>query len=138
MEKAEVAERIQHSAKVTLTPRNCPTDIRVEYTNTLSPGGEIVLWAKYAPDEGINFNNPIILGADARAEKGKPAELIGKKAAQDLIQELKSGACVDKYLVDQILMYMALLPNSHREHLVGLILPKLKHFPPHTFTTRSI
>ncbi len=112
LEEKEVAERIKRSAEITLAPRNCPTDIRIEYANTLSPGGEIVLWAQYASEEEINFKNPVILGADARAEKGKSAEKVGQEAANNLIQEIKSGACVDKYLADQLLLYLALLPGS--------------------------
>tara|TARA_Y100000310_G_scaffold314502_1_gene363927 strand:+ start:104 stop:1177 length:1074 start_codon:yes stop_codon:yes gene_type:complete len=112
LEKGKVAERIKQSAEITLRKLDCPTDIAVEYSDTLSPGGEIVLWARFSQGEEINFNNPVILGADARAEKGKKAEIVGQEAAQELIQEIKSGASVDKYLGDQLLMYMALLPGS--------------------------
>lgn len=111
LEKAEIGERVKGSAKKELKRLNCPVNIRVEYGESLSPGGEIVLWAVFSDGE-IDFNNPVILGGDALAEKGKTSEKVGLEAALELISEIESRGCVDKHLGDQILMFMGLLPGS--------------------------
>ena len=56
--------------------------------------------------------NPIILGGDALIEKGRSSEEIGKEAAEELAQEIDSGAAVDSHLADQLISFMGLLPGS--------------------------
>lgn len=112
LEKGEVAERIKKSAEETLKKLDCPVNIRIEYAESLSPGGEIVLWTVFSKGGDVDFNNPVILGGDALAEKGKASEEVGQEAALELISEIDSEGCVDKHLGDQILMFMGLLPGS--------------------------
>ncbi|MFQ6131521.1 MAG: RNA 3'-terminal phosphate cyclase [Armatimonadota bacterium] len=47
-------------------------------------------------------------GASALGARGKPAERVGREAAKGLLAFLSGGACVDKYLGDQIVPYLAL------------------------------
>jgi len=55
-----------------------------------------------------------ILGGDALGEKGIRAEKVGEEAAEDLIRSLKSGAALDKYIADQILVFLALAEGKSR------------------------
>ncbi len=112
LEKAEVGGRIKKSAEEGLKKLDCPIDISVEYAESLSPGGEAVLWAVFSKGGKIDFNNPVILGGDALAEKGRSSEEVGKEAALELISEINSRGCVDKHLGDQLLIFMSLLPGS--------------------------
>jgi RNA 3'-terminal phosphate cyclase (ATP) len=48
------------------------------------------------------------LGSNALGEKGKPAEKVGKEAAQKLLLELESENPVDSHCADQLLLFMAL------------------------------
>jgi RNA 3'-terminal phosphate cyclase len=48
------------------------------------------------------------LGADVLGERGKPAEKIGRECALLLKEQMDSGACLDTWMADQILPYMAL------------------------------
>lgn len=112
LQQWEVAERIKMSSENELKKLNCPTDIRMEYADSFSNGGEVVLWSKFSKEGEIDLQNPIILGGDALAEKGKNSEQVGKEAADELIKEIRSEGCVDKHLADQILVFMALLPGS--------------------------
>lgn len=112
LEKAKVAERQASSAK-SLLGKYGPVNIRSEYTNTLSTGSGITLWAIFSKDKDeINENNPIRLGADALGERGKPAEKVGEEAANNLIQEIDSKAPIDRHLADQILPFLALTSGS--------------------------
>ncbi|MGB9721457.1 MAG: RNA 3'-terminal phosphate cyclase [bacterium] len=57
------------------------------------------------------FENCVI-GVDGLGERGKPAEKIGEETGKKLKEILKNPACVDEYMVDQIIPYIALA--THR------------------------
>ncbi|ESO11323.1 hypothetical protein HELRODRAFT_91513 [Helobdella robusta] len=50
----------------------------------------------------------ITFGASALGEKDKPAELVAKEAVNELLEVLQSKSCVDKYMQDQLIIFMAL------------------------------
>lgn len=109
LKKAEVAKRQMKSARPMLfnelsklinsTPNQDFIKIKQEYQDTLSYGSGITLWAE--------FENTII-GADSLGERGKRAEIVGYEAAKNIIKEINSGACLDKYMADQVIPYLAL------------------------------
>jgi len=43
---------------------------------------------------------------------GKPAEQVGREAAESLARQLDTGCVVDRYLTDQLIPYMALADGS--------------------------
>jgi len=55
-----------------------------------------------------------ILAGSAIGEKGKKAEDVGIEAATHLVQDIKHGGCVDEYLQDQIIIFMALADGVSR------------------------
>jgi RNA 3'-phosphate cyclase len=113
LQDAQVAERQAKAAEISLKHYNCPINIQIQYTNTLSTGSGITLWAIFSKQKDeIDIKNPIRAGADALGEKGKQAEIVGKEAAQNLINEIESKAPVDMHLSDQLLPIMALVSNS--------------------------
>jgi len=79
-------------------------EIDVE-TPAVGVGSGIVLWAKF--ERGI-------VGGDALGEKGKRAEVVGREAAERLLQSLRSGAPVDPHALDNLVIYMALAEGSSR------------------------
>ncbi len=97
----KVSQRQKDSALEILKKRfNCPINILCEYSDALSLGSGIVIWAE--------TQKSAILGADAMGEKGKPAEEIGRKAAEKLIREIDSDAPVDSHLADNLIIYLGL------------------------------
>ena len=114
LQSANVAERQAKAAENILKNKyNCPVNIRIEYSETLSTGSGVTLWAIFSLDKNeINEKNPIILGADALGERNKKAEIVGREAAENLINEIESKAPVDRHLADQILPFMALAGKS--------------------------
>ncbi|MBU0456709.1 MAG: RNA 3'-terminal phosphate cyclase [Nanoarchaeota archaeon] len=112
LQEKEIAERISKSSKGILKDYEVPINIRVEYANALSIGGEIVVWGISSNNGKVDFDNPIILGGDALVEKNKSSEEIGKEAAEELKEEIESGAAVDRHLADQLISFMGLLPGS--------------------------
>ena len=110
LQKGQVAERQAKSAKLILNQLNCPIQIRTEYSDTLSTGSGITLWAIFSKDPGeIDFNNPIILGADALGERGKRSEQVGTEAADKLLEEITSKVPIDSHLADNLIPFLALV-----------------------------
>jgi RNA 3'-phosphate cyclase len=99
LKNKKVAERQVDGAKEILGKLNLPIEEKIEYYDTQSPGSQICLIAE--------FENTI-LGMDNLGKLGKRAEDVGKEAAIELLKEEKTQACLDRYLADQILPYMAL------------------------------
>lgn len=99
-----VVERQTNSAIKTLKDYGFD-DIRIssQLVNTFSPGTSITLWAE--------CENSII-GADNIGKRGVRAEIIGQECAEGLIKSIESEAVLDKYMADQILIYLALADNK--------------------------
>lgn len=100
-----IAKRQAKSAEEKLNEKGYETNIEVEFYEKsqdphLSPGTGIVLWAK--------TENGSVLGSNSLGEKGKPAEKVGREAAERLIQQLETGKAFDCYLTDQLIPYFAL------------------------------
>ena len=108
LEKARVAQRQAETAKSLLKKLGVPTDMRVEYCDTLSMGSGICLWAVFG-GESINFDNPVVLGGDGLGKLGKKAEVVGEDAVVSLLKEIDSDACADHYLADQLIPFLGLV-----------------------------
>ncbi len=107
LKEARVAERQKEGAREILKKRfPYPVEIGSEYSQTLSPGSGITLWAEAAKG--------VLLGADALGERGKAAELVGASAAHGLIGEIESGAAVDSHLADNLIPWLALAGGRMR------------------------
>ncbi|EKM55761.1 uncharacterized protein PHACADRAFT_173930 [Phanerochaete carnosa HHB-10118-sp] len=74
--------------------------IREEATNAVGKGAGIVLWAE--TDEGCRLG-----GSSVGARRWDPASL-GEAAADELLRNIEHGGCVDEYLQDQIILFLAL------------------------------
>jgi len=97
---ADVCKRQKEGAESFLKSSGIE-DVEIEtvVTRTASPGTSITLWAECKNS---------LLGADDRGEKGVRAEVIGRRCAEKLLNSIKSGAALDKFMADQILVFLAL------------------------------
>ncbi|MEM7815746.1 MAG: RNA 3'-terminal phosphate cyclase [Candidatus Aenigmatarchaeota archaeon] len=95
LSKNRVAERQMEAAEKILG------DIKksVKYVPSLSTGSAITL---------ASFFGNCFMGASSVGERGKTAEKVGEEAARLLKRQMESGACLDEWMADQILPYMAL------------------------------
>lgn len=105
LKNKKVAERQLMGVREILGKLKLPLEEKIEYYQSQSPGSQICLAA--------SFENTVI-GTDNLGKLGKRAEDVGKEAALNLLKEEKSGACLDKYLADQILPYLALAKEKSR------------------------
>ncbi|ASJ00082.1 RNA 3'-terminal phosphate cyclase [Thermococcus gorgonarius] len=96
---SHVAERQAKAAKERLKELyNVPVEIETEVSRSLGPGSGIVVWAE---------TDKLRLGGDALGKRGKPAEVVGKEAADELLSQLRTGMAADKFLGDQLIPFLA-------------------------------
>ncbi|KAK2183330.1 hypothetical protein NP493_315g03064 [Ridgeia piscesae] len=55
-----------------------------------------------------------LLAGSALGRRGVPAEEVGASAANELLQNLSTGACADQHLQDQLVIFMALAQGKSR------------------------
>ena len=99
LKKGRVAERQAASAIDRLQHLKCRVDIASKYRRTRSPGTGICLFAS---------DGKSVLGQSALGERGRPAEKVGSEAASHLIDEMKTGSPLDRYMGDQVVPFLAL------------------------------
>lgn len=97
-----VAARQAKAANDTLRMQGHEAKIQVinDQSNPLQKGSSLVLWATTDKD--------VILGGDAIGELGKPSEIIGREAAENLALEISAKATADVHLADLLVPYVAL------------------------------
>lgn len=96
---AHVAERQAKAAKERLEELySAPAEIETEVSRSLGPGSGIVVWAE---------TDSLRLGGDALGKRGKPAEAVGREAADELIEALTLRKATDKFLGDQLIPFLA-------------------------------
>ena len=107
-----VAERQATAAEAKLRSAGIrvPISIDIEYYEKThdphrGPGSGIVLWS---------LTDKSILGGDALGAKGKRAEVVGEEAADKLIEDLKTGAALDRHMSDNMLIYLALAKGKSK------------------------
>src|SRR5690349_17648030 len=97
-----VAERQAAAAAQVIEQKTFPhPQIRIEHSQDApGKGSGIVLRAV--------TSNGAPLGGDSLGERGRPAEVVGEDAAGKLLEEMKSGAFLDRHMGDMIVPYAAL------------------------------
>ncbi|TVP88607.1 MAG: RNA 3'-terminal phosphate cyclase [Thioalkalivibrio sp.] len=94
----EIAERQRARALRGLEHLDCPVAIAVESMPARSPGTVLALLAEFEHTQACFF----ALGA-----RGKRAERVADEAVQDLVAFLATGAAVDRWAADQLLLPLA-------------------------------
>jgi len=118
-----VAERQRTATEETLRSGgiDVPIDIEVEYYEPdkdphLGPGSGIVLSAVFEKS---------VMGSDALGERGKPAEAVGREAATKLLEEIRSGAALDRHAGDMVVALAALASGLSKFSVSALTLHTL-------------
>src|SRR5438132_706331 len=93
-----------------------------ENDSHLGPGSGIVLCA--------TRDNRSVLGGDSLGERGRRAEVVGEDAARKLLEEISSGAFLDRHMGDMIVPYLALA--------AGVSDVSLSQITMHTFTNVKV
>lgn len=110
LKERRVSERMaQECQKELKAKKNYDSNIEILYDTEDKPvyekpsiqaGASLAIWAK--------TDTAALIGSDMAGKLGRTAESIGRKVAKDLIEDLDTGATVDRHLADQLIPYCAL------------------------------
>lgn len=101
LDKKQVSQRMAKSARQYLSKSGYNATIECQSDNTsIQPGAVLTLYCHTV--------SGCILGADMAGKVGRSAETIGNEVARMLIEDISSGATVDRFTADQLILYCAL------------------------------
>jgi RNA 3'-phosphate cyclase len=99
LSRRRVAERQLEGGLSMLGSLPLAPEGHIEYSPSISPGSALCIVAEF---------ERTILGVSALGARGKMAEQVATEAAEQFLTEFNSNGCLDHYMGDQILPYMAL------------------------------
>ena len=109
LEKRKVSERMADECRKRLEASGFKTDIRILNDNkdthvyektAVQSGAALAIWAQ--TDTGC------MIGADMAGALRRSAEFIGNTVARNLMEDIETGACSDRFLSDQLIPFAAL------------------------------
>lgn len=107
LEERRVSQRMADAARDVLAGAGHQVEIEIRNdTESLQRGAALALFA----DEG----HAVRLGADRAGALRRSAESIGKHVAKQLLDDLASGATLDRFAADQIIPFAALAAGESR------------------------
>ena len=113
LKKRKVSHRMAQSCKEILSAEGFEAEIEEVYDmSSIQEGAALALYAE--TDAGC------IIGSDRAGAPRRSSEEIGKYVARSLLQDLSTGATVDRFLADQLLIYSA-LAHGTTEYLIPRI-----------------
>jgi len=96
----EVSDRMAEECSARLEEAGYDTEIDAVYEASASQkGADLSVWAE--TDSGA------IIGADRAGKLGRRSEEIGRYVAGSILDDLKTGATVDRYMADQLIPFCA-------------------------------
>ena len=101
LKQKRVSERMAEKCSELLRSKGYRAQIEIVHdTQALQRGATLAVYAK--------TSSGCIIGADRAGEPRRTSEDIGRYVARHLIEDLATGATVDRYLADQLIFYAAL------------------------------
>ena len=92
------------ACQASLTRRGLHADIRLLDDDSAPQAGAALALFAEGPDT--------LLGADQAGARRRSAEAIGRCVARTLLEDLASGATVDRHLADQVIIFAALAAGT--------------------------
>jgi RNA 3'-terminal phosphate cyclase (ATP) len=110
LSKRRVSHRMAQSCQETLSAEGFEAEIEEVYdTSSIQEGAALALYAK--------TDTECMIGSDGAGAPGRRSEKIGEHVARSLLEDLRSGATVDRFLADQLIIYAALARGT-TEYLI--------------------
>ena len=104
LQQRQVSQRMASACQKVLDSQGIHAEFRLlDETTAPQAGAALALFA-----EGANA----LLGADQAGAPRRPAEAIGRFVARALLDDLASGATVDRHLADQLIIFAALAAGT--------------------------
>ncbi len=107
LEERQVNQRMADAARAILAQAGYTARIEIRHDSSASQkGAALALFADQAGN--------VRLGADLAGALRRSAEFIGKRVARQLLQEMQSGATLDRCAADQVIPFAALAQGTSR------------------------
>jgi RNA 3'-terminal phosphate cyclase (ATP) len=105
LKEQKVSQRMADECREQLGVEGYEAHIESKYdTQAKQKGAALNIWAE--------TSTGCIIGADRAGRPGRRSEEIGRYVARNLLDDLKTGATVDRYLADQLIPYCALAQRT--------------------------
>jgi len=105
LREQRVSQRMAEECQKTLAAKGYHARIETLWDETaLQAGASLALW--------VETDSGCLLGSDQAGKRGRSSEGIGRHVARNLLEDLKTGATVDRYLADQLIIYAALAEGA--------------------------
>jgi RNA 3'-terminal phosphate cyclase (ATP) len=108
---AHIPQRMANRARNVLAGAGLEARIESRRLRGAGPGAGIFLFAEYV---GLPSGETVTAGFTAYGRKGVPAEHVAEAACEELLDHFHSGAPVDPYLADQLVLPAALAEGESR------------------------
>lgn len=109
----DVSGRMARSAHRVLADAGFDAEVEQrEDASALQPGAGLALF--------VDLSGGCRLGADGAGAPGRPAEAIGSATAHRLLEDLRTGAALDRFASDQIILFAALAAGQTRVRLAAI------------------
>lgn len=108
LQARKVSERMAAECRKILQARGFRPELEILYDTSRKPaylktsvqaGAALAVWAK--------TSTSCLIGSDMAGAPRRSSEFIGKRTAENLLQDLDSGATVDRHLADQLIPFAA-------------------------------
>lgn len=101
LSEQRVSERMANACANALSAQGLTSSFDIMNDGSSSqPGAALAIWTETSTGCRI--------GADQAGQRGRPSESIGRHVADSLIADLESGATVDRFLADQLVIFTAM------------------------------
>jgi RNA 3'-terminal phosphate cyclase (ATP) len=107
LDEKRVSQRMAEACQKLLLSHGYTAQIqRICDESSLQEGAALAIYAETSLGSRI--------GSDRAGKRGRGSESIGKYVAQNLIDDIKNGAAVDRYAADQLILYAGLAKGTSR------------------------
>ena len=104
LQQRQVSRRMADACQEVLKQQRLQADFRLLDDDTAPQAGAVLALFAEGPDA--------LLGADQAGALRRPSEAIGRFVARTLLEDVQSGATVDRYLADQVIIFAALAAGT--------------------------
>ncbi len=107
LKERKVSRRMADECRKTLSSYGFRAEIEEIYDeSSLQEGAALAIYAEMSSGSKI--------GSDRAGQPGRSSESIGRYVAQSFIEDTKTGAAVDRYVADQLIIYAGLAEGTTR------------------------
>ena len=107
LEEKKVSQRMAQECRKTLNAQGYKAEIEEIYDkSSLQEGAVLAIYA--------DTSSGSIIGSDRAGRPGRRSESIGRYVAQNFMEDVNTGATVDRYIADQLIIYAGLAEGTTR------------------------